>query len=112
MPGRARLGWTALSERELQRIQVLSEVMSQARTVASASMVRVVSTRQVHRLLKAYRSDGAGSLAHKGRGRPSNNRIQPDAVAGPPSAGSPRSARRADGSASEDGAKRFSSKTS
>jgi hypothetical protein len=27
-------------------------------------MVLALSTRQVHRLLKAYRSDGAGSLAH------------------------------------------------
>ena len=72
------MGWTALSERELQRIQVLSEVMSRARTVASASVVLALSTRQVHRLLKVYRSGGAGSLAHKGRGRPSNNRIQED----------------------------------
>ena len=72
------MGWTAQSERELQRIQVLSEVMSRARTVASASVVLALSTRQVHRLLKVYRSGGAGSLAHKGRGRPSNNRIQED----------------------------------
>ena len=72
------MGWTALSERELQRIQVLSEVMSRARTVASASVVLALSARQVHRLLKVYRSGGAGSLAHKGRGRPSNNRIQED----------------------------------
>jgi len=67
-----------LSERELQRIQVLSEVMSRVRTVASASVVLRLSTRQVHRLLQGYRSGGAGSLAHKGRGRPSNNRIRED----------------------------------
>jgi hypothetical protein len=67
-----------LSERELQQIQVLSEVMSRVRTVASASVVLALSTRQVYRLLKAYRSGGAGSLAHKGRGRPSNNRIRED----------------------------------
>ena len=67
-----------MSERELQRIQVLSEVMNRVRTVASASVVLALSTRQVHRLLKTYRSDGAGGLAHKGRGRPSNNRIRED----------------------------------
>ncbi|HVI19331.1 MAG TPA: ISNCY family transposase, partial [Gaiellales bacterium] len=72
------MGWTRLSERELQRIQVLSEVMSRVRTVASASVVLALSTRQVQRLLRAYRSGGAGSLAHKARGRPSNNRIQED----------------------------------
>ena len=72
------MGWTRLSERELQRIQVLSEVMSRVRTVASASVVLALSTRQVQRLLRAYRSGGAGSLAHKARGRPPNNRIQED----------------------------------
>ena len=72
------MGWTRLSERELQRIQVLSEVMSRVRTVASASVVLALSTRQVQRLLRTYRSGGSGSLAHKARGRPSNNRIQED----------------------------------
>jgi hypothetical protein len=67
-----------MSERELQRIHVLSEVMSRGRTVASASAVLALSTRQVHRLLKAYRLGGAGSLAHKARGQPSNNRIGED----------------------------------
>src|SRR3954470_7060525 len=50
--------------------------MSRVRTVASASVVLALSTRQVQRLLRAYRSGGAGSLAHKARGRPSNNRIR------------------------------------
>jgi hypothetical protein len=67
-----------LSERDLQRLQVLSEVVNRVRTVASASVVLALSTRQVHRLLKAYRLGGAGSLAHKARGRPSNNRIRDD----------------------------------
>src|SRR3954462_12738902 len=67
-----------MSGRELQRIQVLSEVTNRVRTVASASVVLALSTRQVHRLLRAYRSSGAGSLAHKARGRPSNNRIRDD----------------------------------
>src|SRR3954462_2650660 len=67
-----------MSGRELQRIQVLSEVTNRVRTVASASVVLALSTRQVQRLLRAYRSSGAGSLAHKARGRPSNNRIRDD----------------------------------
>jgi hypothetical protein len=68
-----------LSERELQRIQVLSEVTNRVRTVASASAVLALSTRQVQRLLQAYRSGGAGNLAHKARGRPSNNRLADEA---------------------------------
>ena len=72
------MGWTTLSERELQRIQVLSELMNRVRTLASASVVLALSTRQVHRLLKAYRLGGAGGLAHKARSRSSNNRIRED----------------------------------
>jgi Homeodomain-like domain len=67
-----------MSERDLQRIQVLCEVMNRVRTPASAAVVLALSTRQVHRLLKAYRLGGAGSLVHRARGRPSNNRIRDD----------------------------------
>jgi hypothetical protein len=64
-----------MSERDLQRIQVLSEVTNRRRTVASAAVVLALSTRQVRRLLKAYRLGGGGAIAHKARGRPSNNKI-------------------------------------
>jgi len=64
-----------MSERELQRVQVLAEVVNRVRAAASASVVLALSTRQVHRLLKAYRLHGAGAIAHKARGRGSNNRI-------------------------------------
>jgi hypothetical protein len=64
-----------MSERDLQRIQVLSEVTNRRRTVASAAVVLALSTRQVRRLVKAYRLGGGGAIAHKARGRPSNNRL-------------------------------------
>jgi hypothetical protein len=64
-----------MSERDLQRIQVLSEVTNRRRTIASAAVVLALSTRQVRRLLKAYRLGGGGAIAHKARGRPSNNKI-------------------------------------
>src|SRR5215208_4603601 len=64
-----------MSERDLQRIRVLSEVTNHRRTVAPAAAVLALSTRQVHRLLKAHRLGGAGAIAHKARGRPSNNRL-------------------------------------
>jgi Homeodomain-like domain len=64
-----------MSERDLQRVQVLSEVTNRRRTVASAAVVLALSTRQVCRLLNAYRLGGGGALAHKARGRPSNNKI-------------------------------------
>jgi hypothetical protein len=64
-----------MSERDLQRIQVLSEVSNCWRPIASAAVVLALSTRQVRRLLKAYRLDGGGAIVHKARGRPSNNKI-------------------------------------
>ena len=64
-----------MSERDLQRIWVLSEVTNRRRTIASAAVVLALSTRQVRRLLKAYRLGGGGAIAHKARGRPSNNKI-------------------------------------
>jgi len=44
-----------MSERDLQRVRVLSEVTNRRRTVASAAAVLALSTRQVRRLLSAYR---------------------------------------------------------
>jgi hypothetical protein len=67
-----------MSERDLRRIEVLAEVAGARRTVASAAAVLALSARQVHRLLKAYRVGGGGAIAHKARGRPSNNRIRDD----------------------------------
>jgi transposase len=64
-----------MSERELQRVEVLAEVAGNRRTIASAAAVLALGTRQVHRLLQAYRRGGSAALAHKARGRPSNNRI-------------------------------------
>jgi Homeodomain-like domain len=67
-----------MSERDLQRVQVLSEVTNGRRSVASAAVVLALSTRQVRRLLNAYRLGGGGAIAHKARGRPSNNKIADD----------------------------------
>ena len=53
----------------------MSEVTNRRRTIATAAVVLALSTRQVRRLLKAYRLGGGGAIAHKARGRPSNNKI-------------------------------------
>src|SRR4051812_43162274 len=68
-----------MSERDLQRIEVLAEVSVGRRTVVAAAAVLALSVRQVHRLLQAYRRGGGAAIVHKARGRPSNNRI-PDEV--------------------------------
>jgi hypothetical protein len=64
-----------MSGRELQRIEVLSEVVAKKRTERSAAAVLGISTRQTRRLLTAYRDSGGSALIHKARGRASNNRF-------------------------------------
>jgi transposase len=69
------LGWVVMSERDVQRLEVLSEVAAGHRTIAAAAAVLGVTPRHVRRLLCRVRTGGGGALAHKARGRPSNNRI-------------------------------------
>ena len=64
-----------MSGRELQRIEVLSEVVAKKRTERSAAAVLGISTRQIRRLLTAYRDSGGSALIHKARGRASNNHL-------------------------------------
>ena len=69
------MGWITMSERELQRVEVLGDVLSGRRGVGSAASVLGLSERQVWRLLARYKADGGGALVHRGRGRPSNRRL-------------------------------------
>jgi transposase len=64
-----------MSERDLRRIAVLSEVISERRTIVSAASVLAVSVRHVHRLLDRFEAGGGASLAHRARGRAPNNGI-------------------------------------
>jgi hypothetical protein len=43
------MGWVLMSERDVRRIEVLTEILSGRRTVASAAIVLAISVRQVHR---------------------------------------------------------------
>lgn len=69
------MGLIAMSERDLQRIEILSKVLAGRMTLVSAAHVLDLSTRQIRRLLERMRTDGAASIRHKAIGRPSNNRI-------------------------------------
>lgn len=69
------MGLIAMSERDLQRIEILSKVIAGRMTMVSAAHVLDLSERQVRRLLERIRTGGAASIRHKAIGRPSNNRI-------------------------------------
>jgi transposase len=66
------MGWISMSEGDLKRIEVLSDVRSGRCTMAAAAAVLAVSEGQAYRLLARYEVDGGSGLIHKARGRASN----------------------------------------
>ncbi len=64
-----------MSERDLKRIAVLTEVLSGRRTVAEAAAVLAISERHAYRLLARYEDGGGAELIHKARGQVSNRRV-------------------------------------
>jgi Winged helix-turn helix len=69
------MGWVTMSERELNRIEVLAQIDDGKLGVEAGAAVLGLTKRQVFRLLKTYRTDGAAAIRHKARGRAANNRI-------------------------------------
>ena len=64
-----------MSQRDLTRIAVLSEVLAGQRTVVAAASVLEISILQAFRLLARYQELGGSGLAHRARGRDSNRKI-------------------------------------
>ena len=69
------MGWVQMSKRDLQRIEVLTEVLAGRRTTESAAGVLGVSLRQTQRLLARYQDGGGAALIHRSRGRTASNRL-------------------------------------
>ena len=69
------MGWVMMSERELNRVEVLAQVDDCRLSVDNAANMLALTRRQIFRLLKLYRQDGAAAIRHKARGKPPNNRI-------------------------------------
>src|SRR5579859_1527899 len=68
-----------LSQKELQRVSVISACIKGDMACARAAGLLCLSVRQIKRLKKRMREDGEAALAHANRGRPSPRRL-PDAV--------------------------------
>src|SRR5260370_27084952 len=68
-----------LSQKELQRVSVISACIKVDMECDIAAGILCLSVRQIKRLKKRMREDGEAALAHANRGRPSHRRL-PDAV--------------------------------
>lgn len=69
-----------MSQRELSRLEVIQRVCRKALTQRRAASLLSLSVRQVKRLCRAYRREGAAALVSQRRGRPSNHRLSPEIV--------------------------------
>jgi predicted DNA-binding protein (UPF0251 family) len=63
-----------MSDKELARLEVLRDLDQHRLTATAAAHLLGLGRRQVFRLLKSYRAEGAAGLISKRRGRPSNRR--------------------------------------
>src|SRR6266508_5167354 len=64
-----------MSAKELSRLEVMQKLSEKRMSQKEAGAMLHVSTRQIKRLLKAYRKKGAAGLVSKHRGRKGNNRL-------------------------------------
>lgn len=69
------MGWVVMSERELNRVEVLAQVDDGRLSVDNAANMLDLTRRQIFRLLKRYRQDGASAIRLKSRGRAPNNQF-------------------------------------
>lgn len=68
----------AMSNKELDRLEVVQHVVSKRLTQSQAGDDLGISTRQVRRLVRRYRSEGKSGLISRRRGKPGHNRLARD----------------------------------
>ncbi len=71
-------GTLEMSRKDVRKVQVLSRVKDRLITVRRAAELLGLSHRQAKRLWKRYRDGGEQAVIHRGRGRLSNNHIEPE----------------------------------
>jgi transposase len=64
-----------MSKEELSRLEVMERLDERRMIQRTAAEILGVSVRQVKRLLRAYRSEGAAGLVSKQRGKPSHHQL-------------------------------------
>jgi len=73
--GRCAMAAVSMSKQEFSRLEVLLRVQSGRLRVTDACELTGLRLRQVFRLLRGLKHDGATSLLSKHRGKPSNHRL-------------------------------------
>jgi transposase len=68
-------GMITMSAKEVDRLAIVGWVIERRRSQKAAPRMMGLSTRQVRRMCRAYKRDGAAGVTSKRRGRPSNNRL-------------------------------------
>ncbi len=65
------MGLVQMSERDLKRIEILTEILAGRRTVESGAALMGLAWRQTYRLLSRYKDLGGASVIHAAQaGRP------------------------------------------
>lgn len=67
-----------MSAKELSRLEVMQRLTQKRMSQKEAGKILNLSIRQIKRLLRAYRAQGAAGLVSKHRGRKGNNRLAED----------------------------------
>jgi transposase len=69
-----------MSKEELSRLEVMEHLQEKRMGQKAAAEILAVSVRQVKRLLRAYRREGAAGLVSKQRGKPSHHQLDSEKV--------------------------------
>jgi transposase len=67
-----------MSNREITRLEVMQCIKDKRLTQKEAARMLSLSVRQIKRLYRAYKAQGARGLVSQRRGKPSNNRLDPE----------------------------------
>ena len=69
-----------MSKEELSRLEVMERLQAKRMGRRTAAEILGVSVRQVKRLIRAYRREGAAGLVSKQRGKPSHHQLDREMV--------------------------------
>jgi transposase len=69
-----------MSNRELTRLEAIQRIKDTRLTQKEAARMLNLSVRQIKRLYRAYKAQGARGLVSQRRGKPSNNRLDPETM--------------------------------